>query len=323
MAGTYDQGITRTSYARGQDPLVPDPISNDVIQSLPAASAVLQRARRVQMSVNTYRMPALSLMPTAYFVNGGDAGLKQTTKIAWKGIDLVVEELAAIVPISENYLDDAQIPIWSEVRPRLVEAIGAKIDAACLFGVDKPSTWGADVYSLALAAGNVVVEGAGTDFAQDVSTLGEMIALDGYDVDGFISRPGLSWKLTGMRSAEGIPIYQPDLAQGSPQRGSLYGFPLSQLNNGALDMTEVELFAGDWSMAMLGIRQDITWKMFDQGVISDESGNVVLNLMQQDSVALRVTMRLAWATAAPLNRLNPNDATRSPFGVVQAQTANS
>lgn len=322
MAGTYNQGVTRTSYARGQDPLVPDPISAEVIQGLPAASAVLARARRVQMGVNTYRMPALSLLPTAYFVNG-DAGMKQTTRQAWKGIDLVVEEIAAIVPIAENYLDDSQVPIWAEVRPRMVEAIGAVIDAACLFGVNKPSTWGTDVYSLALAAGNTVVAGTGDDFAQDVSNLGEKIALDGYDVNGFISRPGLAWKLTGMRSADGIPIYQSDLAEGSPQRGSLYGFPLSQLNNGAMDMTEVELFAGDWSNAMLGVRQDITWKMFDQGVISDDAGNVILNLMQQDSVALRVTCRFAWATAAPMTRMNENNTSRSPFGVVQAATANS
>lgn len=319
MAGTYNQAVKRTSYARGQDPLVPDPISADVIQGLPAASAVLARARKVRMSVNTYRMPALSMLPTAYFV-GGDTGLKQTTQQQWKGIDLVVEELATIVPISENYLDDAQIPIWDEVKPRLVEAIGAKIDAACLFGQDKPSTWGTDVYTLALAAGNTVVAGTGEDFAQDVTNLGEKIALDGYDVDGFISRPGLSWKLTGMRSAEGIPIYQPNLAEGNPTRGTLYGFPLSQLNNGTMNMNEVELFAGDWSNAIIGTRQDITWKMFDQSVITDDAGKVILNLMQQDSVALRVTMRLAWATAAPLNRLNTNDATRSPFGVVQATT---
>lgn len=320
---TYNESVARTSYARGQDPLVPDPISAEVIQGLPAASAILQRARKVAMGVNTYRMPVLSLLPKAYFVNGGDTGMKQTTKQQWKGIDLVVEEIATIVPIGENYLDDAQVPIWDEIKPRLTEAVGALIDAACLFGQGKPATWGSDVYSLALAAGNTVVTGTGDDFAQDVSELGEKIALDGYDVNGFISRPGLAWKLTGLRSADGIPIYQPDLAAGTPQKGSLYGYPLSQLNNGSMDATEVELFAGDWSMAILGVRSDISWKMFTEGVISDDSGNVVLNLMQQDAVALRLTARFAWATANPVNRLNTVEATRSPFGVVQAATANS
>lgn len=319
---TYNTGIARTSYTAGADPLVPDPISAEVIQDLPRASAMLQRAKRVQMGSNTQRMPVLSTLPVAYWV-GGDSGLKQTTRQMWTGVELVVEEIAAIVPIPEAYLDDAQIPIWSEVKPRLVEAIGAKIDAATFFGVDKPATWGTDIYTSAVAAGNVVVAGTGEDFAQDVSHMGEMIAVDGFAVNGFVSRPGLSWKLTGMRSGDGLPIYQPNLVSGDPNLGSLYGYPLAELSNGAFNAHNAELFMGDWNMAMVGMRQDITWKMFDQGVISDDSGNVILNLMQQDSVALRVVMRLAFVTANPVNRLNTNAATRSPFGVVQAATAGS
>lgn len=319
---TYDHAIARTSYAAGGDPLVPDPISAEVIQDLPRKCAILQRAKKVQMSVNTYRMPVLTTLPVAYWVNG-DTGLKQTTRQMWSGIELVVEELAAIVPIPENYLDDSQVPLWSEIKPRLVEALGAKIDAACWFGTDKPSTWGTDIYTLAVAAGNTVVTGTGDDFAQDVSNLGEKIALDGYALNGFASRPGLSWRLTGMRSADGIPIYQPNLVSGDPAIGKLYGYDVSEVDNGAWDASEAELIAGDFNYAMIGMRQDITWKMFDQGVVSDASGNVVLNLMQQDSVALRVTMRLAFVTANPVNRLQPNSAGRSPFGVVQATTAGS
>jgi HK97 family phage major capsid protein len=319
---TYNHAIARTSYDAGADPLVPDPISAQIIQDLPRASAMLQRARIVPMGVNTQRMPVLDVLPMAYWV-GGDTGMKQTTRQMWTGIQLVVEEIATIVPIPEAYLDDAQVPIWDEIRPRLVEAIGAKIDAATFFGVDKPSTWGTAIYTSAVAAGNAVIAGTGDDFAQDVSNLGEKVALDGFAVNGFVSRPGLSWKLTGMRSADGIPIYQPNLASGDPTLGRLYGYELSELNNGAFDATEAELFAGDWRYAIIGMRQDITFKMFDQGVISDDSGNVILNLMQQDSVALRVVTRLAFATANPVTRLNTTAATRSPFGVVQAATAAS
>ncbi|HEX5525161.1 MAG TPA: phage major capsid protein [Pedococcus sp.] len=319
---TYDHAIARTSFDAGADPLVPDPISAEVIQDLPRKCAILQRAKKIQMSVNTQRMPVLNTLPVAYWVQQ-DTGLKQTTRQIWTGIELVVEELAAIVPIPENYLDDAQVPLWSEIKPRLVEALGAKIDAACWFGTDKPATWGTDIYTLAVAAGNTVIAGTGDDFAQDVSNLGEKIALDGYAVNGFAARPGLSWKLTGMRSADGIPIYQPNLVSGDPTIGKLYGYDVSEVDNGAWDASEAELIAGDFNYAIIGMRSDITWKMFDQGVISDGSGNVVLNLMQQDSVALRVTMRLAFVTANPVNRLQPSASGRSPFGVVQAATAGS
>lgn len=314
---TYNQLISRDA---SNDPLVPTPVSAEIIQELPAKSALLSRAAQVPMSTSTQRQPVLDVMPIAYFVSG-DTGLKQTTRQDWKNVDLIVEEMAAIVPIPESYLDDAQMPIWAQVKPRMVEAIGGLFDGAGLFGLNKPSTWPTAVYQSAVAAGNVTIAGAGDDFAQDVAVVAEKVAQDGFSVNGFVSRPGLTWKLNGLRSDQGLPIYQPNL-QGKPG-GTLYGYPMDELTNGAWDMSEAELLMGDWTKAIVGLRQDISFKMFTEGVISDDDGKVILNLMQQDSVAMRVVMRAAFATANPATRLNTDSATRSPFGVVQATTAAS
>lgn len=312
---TYNSLISRDN---SDDPLIPVPVSDQIIQEMPTQSFLLQRARQVRMSTKTTRQPVLDVLPMAYWVSG-DTGMKQTSAIDWKNVSLVAEELAVIVPIPEAYLDDAQVPIWDEVRPRIVEALGAKIDSAGLFGVDKPASWPAAIYPSLVAAGNTVRIGTGVDFGVDVASLGEMVAKDGFAINGFASRPGLKWKLVGLRSEQGIPIYQPDLQDGGG--GNLYGYGLSEVVNGSWDADEAELIAGDWGCAILGMRQDITWKMFDQGVISDGSGAVVLNLMQQDSVALRVTMRVAFATSNPVTTLNTNANTRYPFGAVLASTA--
>src|SRR5690348_13079505 len=122
------------SRAETLDPLVPTPVSAQIISEMPQSSAVLSLARRVTMSSKTSRQPVLSVLPTAYFVTG-DTGLKQTSKADWENVTLVAEELAVIVPIPEAYLDDAQVPVWDAVRPSIVEAFGAKIDAATLFGL--------------------------------------------------------------------------------------------------------------------------------------------------------------------------------------------
>lgn len=312
----FDSIVSRNTPT---DPLVPQPVSAQIIQEMATQSVLLQRARRVALSTNTQRLPVIDVLPQAYWVSG-DTGLKQTTAMEWKGIDLIVEELAAIVPIPENYLADTQVPLWNEIRPRLVEALGAKLDAAALFGVDKPSTWGNSIYLGAVAAGNGVIVSS-TDPTVGVATLGERLALDGYAANAFAARPGFGWRLVGLRTTEGIPLYQPNL-QGTPG-GSLYGYPVSEVNNGSWDATEAELIAGDWTKAIVGMRQDITFKMFTEGVISDSSGNVVLNLMQQDAVAMRVVMRVAYAVANPASRLAPTEAGRFPFAVLQATTANS
>lgn len=311
----YNSLIARDN---SDDPLIPVEVSNQILQEMPTSSFLLQRAGRVQMSSKATRQPVLDVLPMAYWVNG-DSGMKQTSAVDWKNVSLVAEELAVIVPIPESYLDDSQVPIWDEVRPRIVEAIGAKIDAAGMFGIDKPASWPAAIYPSAVAAGNTVAFGTGQDFGVDVALLGEKVAKDGFAVNGFASRPGLKWKLVGLRSEDGIPIYQPDLQNGGG--GNLYGYGLSEVINGSWDADEAELIAGDWTKAIIGMRQDITWKMFDQGVISDGSGAVVLNLMQQDSVALRVTMRVAYATSNPVTVLNTNANTRFPFGAITATTA--
>lgn len=316
---TYNTGITRAGS--GSDPLVPEPVSTMIIQELPTQSAVLQRARHITMAAKTQRQPVLDVLPMAYWV-AGDTGLKQTTTQQWKNVILTAEELAVILPIPEAYLADVDVPLWDEIMPRLVEAIGGLIDSAALFGVNRPTTWNTSIYEGAVAAGNTYAMGTGVDLAQDVTHIGEQLAQDGYSVDGFIVRPGFNWHLVGMRSAtQNFPIYQPNL-QGTPG-GMLYGYPLSEVDNGSWVESQAQLIAGDWDDALLGLRQDISFKVFTEGVISNDTGGIVVNLMQQDSVALRVTMRVAFCIANPVTRLNPNSATRFPFSVLTSAGPNS
>lgn len=317
---TYNTGINRGNPPYGTDPIVPEPLANDIIQELPAASTVMQLAKKVPMSTRTQRLPVLDTLPVAYFVSG-DSGLKQTTNMEWANVNLVVEELAAIVPIPDAYIDDANIPIWSEVRPRMVEALAKKIDAATLFGTDKPSTWSPALVPAAIAAGNTVTTN-NADVPISIAELAEKVTLDGFtQINGWAVRPGFKWRMLRVRSTDGHPIYEPDLQNG--RGGSVFGYPMSEVTNGAWDPTVADMIVGDWSKAIIGTRQDITFKMFDQGVINDANGAVVWNAMQQDGQAMRVVMRLAWATANPVTNLNANASTRFPFGVLQTGSASS
>lgn len=318
---TYNTGINRGNPPYGTDPLVPEPLAEDIIQLLPTESAVLNMARKVPMSTRTQRLPVLDVLPVAYWVTG-DSGLKQSASMVWKNVSLIVEELAAIVPIPDAYLSDTNIPLWDEVRPRMVEAIGKAIDAACLFGTNKPSTWPAAIIPAAIAAGNLIPANS-NDLPASIANLAELVSLDGYtNIDGWLIRPGFKWRLQRVRSSgSGEPIYMPDLQNG--RGGSLYGYPLREVGNGAWDPTVADLLLGDWSMAIIGTRQDISFKMFDQGVISDDSGNVIWNAMQQDGQAMRVVVRLAFATANPVTALNSTSATRYPFGVLTHGSASS
>lgn len=307
---TYDASISR---ANGTDPLVPEPMIAEVIKAATEESAAMQLCRRVTMAAKTTRQPVMSALPQAYWVSG-DAGLKQTTSAEWDNVDLVAEELATIVPIPEAYLADSAIPIWDEVVPLIGQAVGALVDAACIFGTGAPNTFGDSIFEVADAVDNAIVAGTGDDLAVDIANIGKLLKQQGYGINAFLAEPGWTWELNTIRSADGIPIYQSNLQSGIGN--TIYGLPFREVANGAWDSDSAKLIAGDFTKAIIGVRQDISFKMFTEGVISDGSGNVVLNLMQQDSVAMRVTARVAFATANPVTAVEDSALERAPFAVL-------
>ena len=308
---TYDAINSRADLT---DVLLPDQVISDIIQELPKQSVLMNRAKQVRLTSKKAKQPVLSTLPEAYWIDG-DTGLIETTKSDWENIVITTEDLGVIVPIPNTILDDANIPLWDEVKPLLAEAIGKKIDSAGLFGVDKPSSWPDAVVTAATTAGNVVTRGTGEDLGVDVAALGSKLAGQGYGVNGFAAKPGLQWELVGLRNKQGDPIYTQSLA-GTPTSG-LYGYPLNEVVNGAWDSEKADILAADWSKFVIGIRQDITYDLFREGSITDASGKVVLNLMQQRCSALLVTARVGFQVAAPKTRLGG----KYPAGVIAPSSA--
>lgn len=306
MAG-YTEMITRGSSG----PTVPEPVSDQIIKELPHASVLLNRARQIRMSSKTLKQPILSALPDAYWVNG-DTGLKQTTKAEWGSQTITAEELAALVVVPDALFDDSNVPIWDEVRPLLVEAIGRKVDQAGLFGTDKPTSWPTAIVPSAIAAGNTVEEGTNADIAADVAALGGLVAADGFAVNGFAAKPGLNWQLVGLRDTNGTPIYTPSLSAGAPS--GLYGYPLNEVTNGSWNAATASLLAADWSKFIVGVRQDITFDISKDGIISDADGKVIVNAYQQDSKILRVVFRVGFQVANPVTRVG--GTTRYPAAVL-------
>ena len=302
--------------------LIPEPVTREIMQGAIAESAVLRMGRRLaNMSSKTQTINVLDALPSAYFVNGeatdSSAGnaFKQTTKMAWDKKKLYAEEIAVIVPIPEAVLDDADYDIWGEVKPRLTEAFGKVIDAAILFGTNKPSTWRAGVVPSAIAAGNGVP--MGTDVFSDImgeSGLISKVELDGFNPNGVMSAIQMRGKLRGLKDTTGQPIFKSDM-QGAT-RYSLDGMDMYFPMNGAFDPTQAQMIVGDWSQLVYAIRQDMTFKIFTEGVIQDPSTKAITyNLMQNDMVALRAVMRLGWEIANPINAYNADITNPFPFSV--------
>ena len=302
--------------------LIPEPVTREIIQGVTEGSAVLSMGRKLpNMTSKTQKLNVLDALPTAYFVNG-DTGTKQTTKMAWANKTIYAEEIAVIVPIPEAVLDDSNYDIWGEVRPRLVEAFGKVIDAAILFGTNKPSTWRQGIVATATASSNTVTPTA--DLFQDIMGENGLIAkieADGYMPNGVMAGIPMRGKLRGVVDTTKQPIFKQDF-QGTTKY-QLDGMRMEFPMNGAFDTTAAQMIVGDWNQLVYAIRQDITFKIFTEGVVQDPSdGSIVYNLMQNDMVALRAVMRLGWEIPNPINAFNASNSTRCPFSVYLPAASN-
>lgn len=309
----YNSIISRADVAG----LIPAAIAKGITEALPEKSAALTLFQRVPATSRENRFLVKSALPIAYFVNG-DTGLKQTTELNWDDVYAYVEEIACIVPIPDAVADDiksAGRDVWAEIKPDIETAIGRTLDAAIFFAVNKPASWPAGIVAAATAAGNTVVRGtnaaAAGGIAGDISDLMSLIEADGYDVNGFAAATTYKGILRKTRDTVGARLPEVSASQ---IEGIDIAYPMRGLwPTGA---GSARLIGGDFSRAVIGVRQDITYKMLDQAVIQDGAGVIQYNLAQQDMQALRVVFRCFWQMANPINYDQPTEADRYPFAVL-------
>ncbi len=306
----------------GAEVLIPEERSREILAAVPEQSIAMRLMRRLpDMSSKTRSIPVASSLPSAEFING-DTGLKPTTDMAWENVKLTAEEIAAIVVIPENVLDDSDYDIWANVLPRINEAIGAAFDKAVLFGTDKPASFPAGIVAGAAAAGNTLaLDGSESLYLQLLGEggLASLVEEDGFVPSAYVGAIGMRSKLRGTVDANGLPIFGR-----APYRDGMFGRAAYELdgadiyfpNSGVMDAEQALLIGGDWSQAVWAMRTDITTKLLTEAVISDATGKVLINLAQQDAVALRVVFRAGWALANPVNRVNADAVSRYPFAVL-------
>lgn len=307
-------------------PLVPTEQTAEIIKSAREQSVIMRLGRQLpNLSRKTRTLKVESSLAMVYGVNGsssGAPGLKQTSTTDWSDVVLTAEEIAVIVPIPQETIDDSTVPIWPEVREQVAQALGAYIDSAAYINGEFTSWPTGGIRAAAVAAGNSLAIGTGADIYDDI--LGETAAgtaglfgkveADGYEVTGCVGAISMKSRMRGLRDTLGNPIF--NKVPGGGMGYELDGAPCLFPKNGAFPTTDTNLIVGDWSMIVWAIRQELQYKLLTEGVITDAAGNIVLNLAQQDMVALRVTFRWGYALPNPANLVQTTAASRCPFGVL-------
>lgn len=312
----YDNVIARGDVVMAED------YASTIIDNATDQSVVLTAFRRATVGKAQQRFPVLSALPTAYWVNG-DTGLKQTTEMAWTNKYLNIEELAAIVPVPENVLDDSDFDVWGEVRPKLETAIARAFDEAALFGTAAPASFPTNMRAAAIAAGNTVQVGTNNAAAGGIfGDLDDMLGAletDGYEPDTWAAARIFKGLLRKARNTQGDRIDRDRV------NADLTAFDGDPIIYGARGLWPVQgsgtkglhAVAFDSTQFVAGVRKDITYKVLTEAVIQDNTGAIIYNLAQQDMVGLRVTFRAGWQVANPINYEAAVEADRYPAVVLE------
>lgn len=278
--------ITRAEVAS----LIGEEYGGQVIKAATQGSTALEAFPNVNMGTKTSHMPVLATIPTAEWVSDTDnTGTKPTAQVTWADKTLVAEELAVIIPVHENTIDDATEDILSQIADLGGQAIGKALDQAVFFGTNKPASWTSlDLHAAAVAASQTVavVDGAAntSDIYGAILQAAGLVADAGFDPQELISKRGLMYQFANLRGTDGHPVLNGT---------SVQGFDTYWNRNGAWQPADVTAFVVDPSTVRIGVRQDVTVKFLDQATVGG------INLAEKDMVALRFKARFAYVLGNP------------------------
>jgi HK97 family phage major capsid protein len=286
--------------------LIQEAYSNTLLQAAVKASTVLTAFPRVDMGTKTTHMPVLATLPEASWVGESatdPSGVKPTSDVSWADLTLVAEELAVIVPVHENVIDDASVDVLNNVAQLGGQAIGKKLDQAVIFGTNKPSSWNSPaLLPAANAASQTITDVPGhaneSDLVGAANQAAERIASAGHAPDTMLASLALKFKVANLRDANGNPIFRDE---------SFNGFSTWFNQNGAWDPAAAHMVIVDSSRVRIGVRQDITVKFLDQATVGG------INLAERDMVALRLKARFAYVLGISATSMGAN---KTPVGAV-------
>jgi len=298
--------------------LVPVEYSRDIITGATEGSFALRNFTVQRMPAGIVAMPVMSALPVADWVKespltgaGSNETKKPTTEATWKTAILQAEEAAAMVVVPEAVIYDASVDLFAALRDPLTTALARVVDDAILFGGSgthkKPTSWENGIVTQAAAAANAqeVADAEGTDFAQQVSdAMGELEAI-GYMPNLIGGGPTLSGRFRSMTDQMGRPLYFDNIRNDTNQ-ARIWGTNIDIARNGAWDDTVALAAVFDTSKIVVGIREDITFKVLSEATIDvspARDGSQLIYLAQQDCVALRVRYRVAWTQVQPVGSL--------------------
>ena len=247
---------------------------------------------------NERRIPALS---TSVSVSWTDEAAKKTsTAPTFDIVTQTLKKLAAIVPMTEEIIEDSTIDLTALVGQLFAEAVAKEEDIQFFAGTGAPWTG-------ILNNGDVnVVHTSSTNpaavTAEDLLSLVDETPTGALAGAKFYMNRSVFSKIRSLKaSGSGEYLIQAPTADAP---ASIWGYPI-ELSDAFPAVTETGndqpfvLFGNLSVAAIFGDKQQLRVKMLDQATVRNSGNSSDLNLAQQDMVAIRIVERVGYVLALP------------------------
>jgi len=283
--GDFYSGITDADgkYA------VPAPLATLMLRNIELKSVCIPFTQKYPMTSKTLDINAVDDDVDAAVVSS-EGGLKATDKGTFKQLTLTTKEIAVIVPLTDEWEENANFATNAFLREQCENAIAKKLDRIYM-GYEDTGTFTEDI-SGDIPGAHTIAYPTGADLLIDISNALGKIEEDGFqDNIAWAANPTLKAPLRNLRDDNGQPIFQP--ANGK-EPATLYGYPIrfsrNMINTGS--PAAKELVVGDWKYAFEGLRGGIRYDITDQATITI-GGNPV-NLWEHNMKAIKMWVRRAF-----------------------------
>lgn len=222
--------------------------------------------------------------PGAYWV--GEGQKIRTTKPSLISAKMRSHKLGVIVVASREFLNYTYSQFFEAMKPQIAEQFYKKFDEAGLLNVDNP--FAQSVEQSVTTAGSVV---NGPINLENVLALEDALLEHDVEANAFVSKTQNRTALRGVRDEDTKESYY------DRSSNTLDGLPVVDLKSDSIK--KGDLYAGDFNKMFYGIPYNMSYKISEDGQLStvqNKDGSPV-NLFEQELIALRVTMDVAFHIA--------------------------
>lgn len=265
-----------------KDGTIPKKYNELILKEIMKGSKVMQLAKYEEMDEKEKEFQYFAKGPGAYWVGEGEK--IKTSKPQWLTCKMVAKKLGVIIPCSREFLHYRMSDFFEEMRPRIAEAMYRKFDNAALLNVDNP--FPQSLEESAASAGNTISGGMTYD---NILAMEDALSDEDYDVNAFISTKKNRSTLRNVHKIENGVIVE---SLYDRSNDTIDGYPVVNLK----ELEKGNMYAGDFDYMYYGIPFTMSYKVDESAQLStiENADGTPINLFEQELVALRVTMDVAF-----------------------------